>query len=53
MPRIIQRLQNVVDDIRLRYACLEETWQRGYTLDYRLYRFREAVFPLLGDPSDE
>lgn len=35
-------------DIVLRYRCLEECWQRGYTWDYRWFRFREA-FGLLKD----
>ena len=50
---MLQRLQEMTDGLRLRWCCLEETWQRGYPLDYRIYRLREAFFPLLGEPSDE
>ena len=29
-------------DLLIRYRCLEECWQRGYTCEYRVFRFKEA-----------
>lgn len=32
----------MIKNLILRYRCLKETWQRGYSWSYRWFRFREA-----------
>ena len=30
-----------LDSLRMKFSLLSEVWQRGYTWDYRWYRFKE------------
>ena len=39
-----QSKQNILDELRYRYACLQEVWQRGYSWRYRWFRFKEAFW---------
>lgn len=38
----IEYLSNLKKELVARYYCLEEVWQRGYSLSYRWYRLKEA-----------
>lgn len=40
--------QRNLRNLKLRYRVLQEVWQRGYSWNYRWYRFCEA-FGLLGE----
>ena len=51
--KIIRFIGAAAHSVVSRYRSLEETWQRGYSPEYRLFRFREAFYPLLGDPGQE
>jgi len=50
------RLQRFFFNLKVRYSCLEEIWQRGYSCEYRWFRLKEAFYPLFeknaGDKSE-
>jgi hypothetical protein len=40
-------------ELVLWYRCLEETWQRGYSWNYRLFRLKEALGLLKDEDGEE